>query len=308
MRIYLSFLTIQLIWVSNLLAMDAFLDSKLNSDLRDAHEAYIVRDFKRMALRLRSLFENGADEYSKNNGLELLDRAQGLLGSRPLPVDWSLPAEIKRMELVLSTSMAPEGTEHSISLQGLTLEEGQPVSLRFFPHNGSPLLDLEGALGQVEIKTVGHATELVHFKLSRRFTNLPSQGLYWLQMKLKNHKNIEGWALLSHRLRTQEIQYRRNNLPPKVFNPDDQTDKGSKIQITPTETKAEESELNAPVKAYLDAAERKIIEIKKGSKQSSSGSTEHSGHNVLRLNHKDIQRFGDLVIRRETSTEVYLDP
>jgi len=297
-----------LLFVSPGFCAGAFMDSRLNSDLREAHEAYIMRDFKRMALRLKALFENQSDEYSRNNGLELLDRAQGLLGSRPLPVDWSLPAEVKRLELVLTTSMAPDGTEHTLSLQGLSLLEGKPVSLRLFPQNGAPLLDLEASIGQIETKTVGHATELVQFRLSKRLPALPTQGLYWLQMKLSNQKFIEAWALLSHRLRRQEIQFRRNKLVSKSFNPGTQEESSSPIQVTPVESVREEAELNSPVKAYLDAAERKILEMKKRSKPISGGSSEPAGHNVLRLNHKDVQRFGDLVIRRETSTEVYLDP
>ena len=293
-----------------------FSDSSAHPHLIKAHESYMNGDLYTMALSIKKLLQDPeADLYLRSNAMDLLNRVMNLIKPRALPVDWRLPPKIRDLELVTRVDQKLEGVDYSVILQGSSLKGSRPLQISLKRSSGEVILDLNHHIGEMDHSRGTHPGS-DNFRIFRSLEQRLPHGLYSLNIKLASGEDISAWFVITPGQKRQDpkslvrrLKESRSQAKNKVsyfkmstIFPDGTTVvKREELYLQGDDSKSEKDRK----KSYQRAFEKKILEMNQ--RKSSDEEVVSESEEILRLNQKEVHRFGELTVRKELSTEVSME-
>ena len=166
--------------------------------VQKAHHHFIKKEFSKMMAQVKyGLALKGTPVAVRNNLLDLVRKTSIELKGREIPVDWSLPPQVRFLAITFRRIELGSGlgTEFRLRVSG-TFDQKynlDQVQLVRFPEQ--VILDRKKKIGFWNTNPTQQSE--THFNLERRDVSKPPEsGLYLLRLKAKNEPVREGWVIL----------------------------------------------------------------------------------------------------------------
>jgi hypothetical protein len=164
-------------------------------EVRAAHEAYLKGDWAQLSREVRKGLES-SDERTTGNLLELLDASFEALGGKALPVDFTLPPELKRLRF---STKRRENAHNGNLLYQLEVwaeyQKGTLEQLRVERFPNELMIDKRAGLGELD-ETAGDPGMGELWAAAQCAPTPPKPGLYLFTVKLAGHDEVRGWFAL----------------------------------------------------------------------------------------------------------------
>lgn len=320
------FLVFTFLVVSINFADEQPVDYSATRNLRAAHEAYLRGDFYSLLKGVKAVFE--AEDTSpaiQKNSLELVDKAQQVLGNEPFEVDWSFPLGLLAVEIRFRTRICADNRHHFVELSGLSISPSPMKGFRIRNFNGEEIFRVSGEEQEKRLSQPVYypGGEGERFDYRRRLSAAPIEGLYYLDCFFSSGLSEQIWFFLSggH----QESNQNMNNEPAEDY-PDDKLEKSSFFTMRLDDEKGEkgsrvllagfmrdvdslsvsrEEELGD---FYREAMKRNILVAEEKTRNRHKDDTEKKiPQRVILLRQHNRLLFGRLSVVREWLTEVPFD-
>lgn len=174
------------------------------SSLRNAHQAFLQKDFKKMTSEIKStLLEAPHDMSILDNVLELYRKAAQVRGNEGLPTDWYLPDEITSMRIGVRFRHE-ERSNYALSVGGNTKQAKSIKQLQIIRYPDRVIIDKQAGIGEWEdtIDLEGNPDFFVKSETSRKPI---IAGLYLLKLETRSGEKVDGWFLVDEHLNSTEV-------------------------------------------------------------------------------------------------------
>lgn len=164
-------------------------------DLNAAHEAFIARDFDRMALLLRNaLLKSANDPAFVENASSLMHRAYSESASHRINPDWHLNDGIEALKIGQLRRESPDtGTRFILRASGALVVRDSVAQFVVKYVGGDTVLDKANNIGEWSEGDDGSKW----YNLGNGRRNVPfPDGLYTLSIRMKTGAATEGWFIL----------------------------------------------------------------------------------------------------------------
>jgi hypothetical protein len=163
-----------------------------------AHESFLRKDMRSVALNLKELFQDTrADETEKKNGLALLEKAYAYRNGSGIPVDWRLPVEITKLKATVIYFRKPHEENYGFKVAGTAVALGTVKQLKVTRYPDQVVLDKQAKVGEWEEEV--DPDDGPSFELDGPHSVKPvEEGLYLVHMELANGNNFDAWFILSN--------------------------------------------------------------------------------------------------------------
>lgn len=281
--------------------------------IQKAHTGFLEGDFKKMALGMKeALMAHASDASVQTNVSDLLRRSYKVLAGSGIPVDWHLPDEIKQLSAVVKR-IERDSVHHKFKISGHTEVLDLIKQLRVVRYPGDEILNKQAGKGEWEQDH--QEGEDVYFSLSTTKSGQPTpEGLYLIDLELSNGKQVSGWFILDDSLNAGDA--------PKVYSPAfDQIFSTTKPTFRwqdyhsalyqPEERRSlwfGVSRTDPPDYAWNDIwsiwqSPPRLTETTIGLNASGTGVSQlAAGSHVFVIDYQEFKRFGDMQIRRSSTT------
>jgi hypothetical protein len=179
------------------------------AEIRAAHEAYLENRLLDMNRDLKSaLMKAPDDEGLLENAGKLLRAAHKRAGDEALPVDWSLPPEVSYLKLAVNRiSFDRPAYRVQMNLDGPSEESLEQLKLTRYPEE--VIIDKAGGVGETSVEVDSEGVTNFWFGTDYE-EDAPKDGLYLLDIKIKDRPIVRGWVILSDMVASQS---------PRIFSP-----------------------------------------------------------------------------------------
>lgn len=284
-----------------------------STPLRRAHESFLGGRFQAMAAHLKEVFEDSSsDDVTRRNALELLHKAYAAKNGGSIPVDWKLPKEIEDMKINVRHARKPERDTYVLKASGTGSDKGIVAQIQIVQYPDRIVLDKEAGLGEW---TESYDPEDGHyFELDGDSqAEPPAEGLYLLNLRLRDGRVTKGWFILSDlvssetpTVRTPAVGEQFSTRNPTFrwldfHSPEFQSHERRTLWVGISAPKPPDFTYNEVWSRY--EANPATTETTIGVDPLGKGLKElPDGRYVTHIGYKEIRRFGDLRLARQSMT------
>jgi hypothetical protein len=187
-------------------------DYAADRHLRAAHEAYLRGDFYSLLKGVKAVFEAGDTNLAmQKNSLELVDKAQQVLGNEPFEVDWSFPLGLLAVEIRFRTRICADNRHHFVEFSGLSFSPSPMKGFRIRTFTGEEVFRVSGEEQEKRSSQPVYypGGEGERFSYRHRLSDSPREGLYYLDCFFESGLSEQIWFFLSGG--RQELEQDLNN-------------------------------------------------------------------------------------------------
>ena len=168
--------------------------------LIDAHKAFLDGNFKDVAANIKRLYESESGEVAIQNGMELLEKTYLEVGKNGIPVNWTLPNEIKKLNIDIGRRQLPDQVDYSFKVLGRSSTTHKIIkNLTITDFSGNVILDKKSGAG--DWWTSSKQGEEEEFELASYDMKKPQkEGLYFINARFSNGTEWRAWFILSGQL------------------------------------------------------------------------------------------------------------
>jgi hypothetical protein len=179
------------------------------AEIRAAHEAFLENRLLDMNRGLKAaLMKAPDDEGLLQNTSKLLRAARKRAGNEALPVDWRLPTEVSYLKLAVNRiSFDRPAYRMQMNLDVPNEEDLEQVKLTRYPED--VIIDKVGSIGEMSVEEGANGESFFWFGTDYE-GDAPKDGLYLLDIKIKDKPLVQGWVILNDLVASQS---------PRVFSP-----------------------------------------------------------------------------------------
>ena len=169
-----------------------------NEYVERAQNYFIQGHWTKMAEEIKHGLVTSDRPEVKENLINLLEKSYQVRDGKRVPVNWSLPEEIKYMKISVRRTdfTARNKIRYDLQVSGDTTKLGVVSKLKVTAYPNTVVLEKDGAQTFWEDKNYGGYPGF--YSSSSKGSTPVNEGLYLIEIELKNGKRTNGWFVLSN--------------------------------------------------------------------------------------------------------------